>query len=143
METHSGLDSLPLLGYGDAWDGDLLFELLNGRDVLVDDNCFAKPRESPMSSQLPGYRITGSLHHRRGGRFRVSSGCQQAGAESLIAWSGSNTRLGIRQKPYVGKSHRRRHCSKPSSAKMTRGPSDMAARGENTTPYNQYCQIFS
>jgi hypothetical protein len=37
IETGSALDLLVLLGEGDALVGDFLFELCDGRDVLVDD----------------------------------------------------------------------------------------------------------
>src|SRR5271163_2279097 len=37
MEAGAGLDLLALLGEGDALVGDFLFEVLDGRDVLVDD----------------------------------------------------------------------------------------------------------
>jgi hypothetical protein len=37
MKAGAFLDSVGLLGEGDALVGDFLFELLDGRDVLVDD----------------------------------------------------------------------------------------------------------
>jgi hypothetical protein len=37
MKAGAFLDSVGLLGEGDTLIGDLLFEILDGRDVLVDD----------------------------------------------------------------------------------------------------------
>ena len=42
METSSALDLLGLLSERDALGGDFLFELRDGRDVLIDDRLIDK-----------------------------------------------------------------------------------------------------